>query len=82
MTRSFITMASDGQLVIPAAMRAEIGLAEGGELIARIENGAMVLEPIDVAIRQARNMVRTYIPEGTSLVDEMIAERHEDASRE
>ena len=82
MTQSHVTMASNGRLVIPAAMRAEIGLAEGGKLVARVENGVVVLEPIDVAIRRAKAMVRAYVPKGASLVDEVIAERHEGASRE
>ena len=76
-------MASNGRLVIPAAMRTEIGLAEGGKLVPRVENGVVVLEPIDIAIRRAKDMVRAYLPKsGMSLVDEVIAERHEDAARE
>jgi AbrB family looped-hinge helix DNA binding protein len=77
-----LTMASNGRLVIPAPMRAEIGLQDGGKLVARVENGVVLLEPIDAAVRRARSLVRQYVPEGVSLVDELIAERHAAAAHE
>ncbi len=77
-----ILMASNGRVVIPAAMRAEIGLQEGGSLVARVENGVVVLEPIGEAVRRAQSLVRRYIPAGPSLVDEVIAERHQAAEHE
>lgn len=77
-----ISMASNGRLVIPATMRAEIGLQDGGDLVARVEKGVVVLEPIGVAVRRAQSLVRRYVPEGAPLVDEVIAERHEAAQDE
>ncbi len=34
------------------------------------------------AIKRAQDMVRRYVPEGVSLVDELIAERRAEAARE
>ena len=82
MTRAHLTIAGNGRLVIPAGMRAEIGLPEGGRVVARVENGAVILEPFEVAMRRARSLVRQYVPEGVSLVDELIAERHAVARHE
>lgn len=82
MKQTHLTMAANGRLVIPANMRAELGLQNGGRLVARVENGAVILEPIDAAIRRARALVRRYVPEGSRLVDELIAERHEAAKHE
>lgn len=82
MSQTSLTMASNGRLVIPANMRAELGLHEGGKLIARIENGAVVLEPIDAAIRRAQAMVRRYVPEGVDLVEELTTERRREAGSE
>jgi len=82
MTHVHLTMASNGRLVIPAALRTEIGLQEGGSLVARVENGVVVLEPIAVAVRRAQDLVRQYVPEGVSLADEVIAERHDAARHE
>lgn len=77
-----LTMAPNGRIVIPAPVRAALGLAEGGKVVARLIDGAIVLEPIDTAIRRAQAMVRAYIPAGSGLVDELIADRHAAAEHE
>lgn len=77
-----LTVAPNGRVVIPANMRAQMGLPEGGKVVARLENGAVILEPIEAAIQRAQNMVRKYVPVGTPLVAELIAERREAAKRE
>ena len=77
-----LTVAPNGRVVIPADIRAALGVKDGGKLIARIENGALVLETIQAAVARAQAMVRKYVPEGTSLVDEFIAERRVEAGRE
>ena len=63
-------------------MRTEIGLPDGGKLVARVEDGAVILEPFDIALRRARALVRRYVPEGVSVADELIAERHAAAGHE
>lgn len=82
MSQAHLTVAPNGRLVIPASMRAEIGLQRGGKVLARIDNGAVVLEPIELAVRRARALVRRYVPEGVSLADELIGERHDAADHE
>jgi antitoxin PrlF len=77
-----LTIASNGRVVIPANMRAQMGLSEGGKVVARIENGAVILESIEAAIQRAQSMVRRYVPVGTPLVAELIDERHKAAERE
>lgn len=81
MSRS-VTMASNGRLVIPASVRAELGLEEGGHLILRVQDGTIVLEPMAAAIARVQAMVRQYIPEGVSLVDELSADRRREAELE
>jgi AbrB family looped-hinge helix DNA binding protein len=75
-------LASNGRIVIPAAMRAALGCQDGGKLVARLVDGTLVLEPIDVAIRRAQALVRQYIPDGSGLIDELIAERRAAAESE
>jgi AbrB family looped-hinge helix DNA binding protein len=77
-----LTVAPNGRLVIPAAMRESLGFTNGGKLIARLEDGVLILETIDAAVRRAQAIVRQYIPEGVSLADELIAERHAAAEHE
>lgn len=77
-----VTMASNGRLVIPAPIRAELRLENGGRLVARVQDGAIVLEPIAHAIARAQELVRRYVPEGVSLADELIEERRREAGLE
>jgi bifunctional DNA-binding transcriptional regulator/antitoxin component of YhaV-PrlF toxin-antitoxin module len=77
-----LTMAPNGRLVIPAAMRESLGFTNGGQLLARLEDGVLTLETVDAAVRRAQAIVRQYIPEGVSLVDELIAERRAAAENE
>jgi AbrB family looped-hinge helix DNA binding protein len=70
-----LTLAANGRVVIPANMRAALGLRDGGKLVARLVDGAIILEPVDAAIRRAQAMVARYASGSPSLVDELIAER-------
>jgi AbrB family looped-hinge helix DNA binding protein len=82
MLQTTLIIAPNGRVVIPANMRAELGFKDGGEVIARLVDGTVVLEPVDAAIRRAQAMVRQYVPQNSGLVDELIAERHAAAARE
>jgi hypothetical protein len=63
-------------------MRAELGWQSGAKLMARLVDGTIILEPIDVAIHRAQAMVSQYVPQGSGLVEELITERHEAAERD
>jgi len=68
-----------GRLVIPAALRRELALAPGDTLMARVESRRLVLESREQILRRLREELRGAVPEGVSMVDELIAERREDA---
>ncbi len=73
--QSTLTLAPNGRVVIPAAMRAELGWQGGARILARLVDGAIILEPVDAAIRRAQALVSQYVPAGVSLADELITER-------
>jgi AbrB family looped-hinge helix DNA binding protein len=77
-----LTVAPNGRVVIPASMRAALGCAHGGTLLARLTGGVVILEPVDAAIRRAQDIIARYIPPGSGLVDELIRDRRDEASRE
>lgn len=84
MTQSHVKMAYNDRLVLPSALRIEIGLPDGGEFLARVENGVVILEPQKKALDRVRGLVRRHAPAepGASVVDELIAERRIEAARE
>lgn len=73
---------SAGRIVIPAEMRAAMMVKPGDTVTARVENGEFRITSPDVAVRRAQSLARQFIPEGVSLVDELIADRREEARRE
>ncbi len=77
-----LTIAPNGRVVIPANMRAELGMPSGGKIVARLIDGAVVLEPLDAAIRRAQAMVGRYVPKESGLVEELIRERRQAAKHE
>ncbi|PPQ28455.1 AbrB/MazE/SpoVT family DNA-binding domain-containing protein [Rhodopila globiformis] len=77
-----VVMASNGRLVIPAAVRSELGMQNGGNFIVHVEDGQIHLEPIQAAVARAQAIVRRYVPEGVSLVDELTDDRQREAEGE
>ena len=54
MPRECLKIAASGRMAIPLRMRKAMRLAGGDLLIARIEDGAIVLEPIGLAMARAK----------------------------
>lgn len=79
-TRSKVTQG--GRVVIPAALRRQLGLEPGTEILLDIADGALRVRSLRQALESARSLVRDHVPHGVSLADELIRERHEAARRE
>ncbi len=77
-----VKLGPDGRIVIPAAFREVLGLKEGDTLIASIDQGELQLRTIQAAVRRAQAMLRQFVPEGVSLVDELIEDRRREVERE
>lgn len=77
-----VRLGPDGRVVIPAAFRDALALAEGDILIASIDDGELNLLTRRAAVRRAQAIVRQFVPEGTSLVDELIEDRRRESERE
>ena len=77
-----ITMDSGGKVVLPVHMREALGLQEGDKLIASLEDGEVRLSTVPAAIRRVQALVRQFVPEGVSLVDELLEDRRREVERE
>ncbi len=71
----------DGRIVVPAAFREAVGVKEGDVFFARLENGEIHLLTPRAASVRASAIIRQFVPEGVSLVDELIAERRQVTKR-
>lgn len=82
MTAIPVRVGPKGRVVVPAAIRRQLGIEEGTELMARVDGDAVVLERRGAALRRLQELVTSIVPRDVSLVDELIAERREEARRE
>jgi AbrB family looped-hinge helix DNA binding protein len=72
----------NGRVVIPAAFRKAMGIKAGDEVVLRIEDNELRILTLKQRIERAQRLVRQHVKAGTSLVDELIADRREAAKRE
>jgi AbrB family looped-hinge helix DNA binding protein len=73
-----VAMDSSGRVLIPAEVRESLGLSGGDRLVLLREEDGFRLLTRSQAVAWAQRIVRRYIPEGTSLVDELIEDRRAD----
>ncbi|GGE24331.1 hypothetical protein GCM10011390_49680 [Aureimonas endophytica] len=71
-----------GKLIIPAAFRRDLGMNVGDTVIVENVGGELRIRSRRSAIANAQRLMRQLVPEGTSVVDEFIAERRAEAERE
>ncbi len=79
--RSTVTLGRQGRIVIPAATRRRLDIRPGDQLNLSEEDGQLVLETRAAAAAKARGMLK-HLATDVSVVDELIAERREEARRE
>lgn len=69
-----------GRVVIPAAYREVLGIDEGDAVVMRIEGDELHLISDATEVRRVREMIARYVPEGVSLVDELLRERRREVA--
>jgi len=75
-------LGAKGRIVLPAEVLKALGLKEGDPLLLRVrEDGAIELLSAREVARRTKGMFAHVAP-GRSLVDELLAERREEARRE
>ncbi len=79
--QSQVRVGPQGRLVIPANLRRTLGIRPGQTLVARAEQGRLVLESRETIIARLKSRLRG-IPPDVSLVDELIADRRKEGQRE
>jgi AbrB family looped-hinge helix DNA binding protein len=79
-TETRLRINENGRVVIPASFRKALGINVGDEIVLRIEDDELRITTLKRRVERAQRLVRKHVKSGTSLVDELIAERRE-ASR-
>jgi len=71
-----------GRVVLPKELRESLGIEPGDVVFFSIDGETVKMETQKHRIRMAQQMVREYIDQNRSLVDELIAERREEFRKE
>jgi len=72
----------NGRVVIPASYRKALGIEVGDEVVLRIEDDELRITTQQRRIQRAQRRARQRLKAGTSLVDELLAERRKAAKNE
>lgn len=73
--RERMKLGDGGRIVIPAAMREEMGVKPGDTLIAYVEKGVLHVVSYEANLRRIQAETTKYKKPGQSIVDEFLAER-------
>lgn len=76
-----VVLGQQGRLVIPAEVRAALGLSPGDRLHLEVREGRLVLERPEHAVDELRRLGAAVSP-ARSLVDELLADRRAAAAAE
>jgi AbrB family looped-hinge helix DNA binding protein len=77
-----VRIGTQGRIVLPREIRDALGAEEGATYVARVEDGRLVLESRAAILARMQERWRGVAPPEVSLVDELIAERRAEATRE
>ncbi|HEY5455033.1 MAG TPA: AbrB/MazE/SpoVT family DNA-binding domain-containing protein [Acidothermaceae bacterium] len=69
-----VVLGQQGRLVIPAELRAELGLAPGDRLHVQLAGRRLLLQRQQDAVDELRGLANK-VPKARSLVEELLAER-------
>src|SRR5207302_8830624 len=67
----------NGRVVIPASFRKQLGIRVGDEAALQIQDDELRITTLKRNLERAQRLARKHVKPGTSLVDELIAERIE-----
>jgi len=78
-----IRVRTDGSAVLPAVLLSAAGFKGDDVLVARVANdGGIHLLSSRTAIRRAQDLIRQFVPENVSLVEELLQARRREAENE
>lgn len=77
-----LKVADGGRFVIPQEVRRHLNIEVGQNVSYDVIDGQLVITTPQAALRRLQEMVKGSVPDGVSLVDELIRERREEGERE
>lgn len=69
-------------MIIPAEVRRTLGFEDGDEVILHVDEDGLRISTPAQAISRAQALVRRYVPEGSDLSGELLADRRAEVEAE
>lgn len=83
MGRYVVNLDESGRVLIPEAVRRQLHLVEGEtDLIMTVDEAGIAMHTRLQAIKRVQAELRKYVPEGSDVVGEFLAERRREAAEE
>lgn len=77
-----VQVAENGRMNLPADVRRALGLSGPGRVILTQDENGVLLTTADHALKRIRALAARFKVDGRSVVDELLADRREEASRD
>ncbi len=71
-----------GRILIPAEARQQLNISPGDEVFLEVRDGRMTVSTFKTVLRELQQEIGERAKQGGSVVDELLAERQEEANRE
>ena len=78
MNQQAAKISASGRIVLPAQMRASLGIHEGDELLISVVNGEIHITPKALALQNALAIARKHLAGSPDLSDALIADRRKE----
>ena len=72
----------NGRVLIPAFVRSEWNIKPGDVFVIRIIDNEIRMITLNQAVKNAQSLVRKYVPQNISLVEELIQSRRAEVQKE
>ena len=76
-----VKVEKSGRILIPAAIRRELHLLPGSELLLQVDETGLRLGTREQALTRVQQRLRKYIPKGRNLSEGLLLERRQEARR-
>ena len=77
-----VQVAGNGRMNLPADIRRALGLDGAGRVILTQDENGVLLTTANQALKRIRALAAPFKPDSRSVVDELLADRREDAARD
>jgi bifunctional DNA-binding transcriptional regulator/antitoxin component of YhaV-PrlF toxin-antitoxin module len=78
----WVEIDTQGRIQLTAFMREKLGLSKGDRVMLRLKGNRLEVLSQEAAWQEIQTLVRDKVPQGVSLANELIAERHRESQRE